>query len=103
MKLIRGALLRPLLDVLREERWLLDIELLVLLKRQGARALEVPIDWEDFGGSKVIPGLDGLRMFWGLLQLRRRLERLSLPAPTAPESLPASESSPAGVMGSDRQ
>ena len=37
---LRGALLRPLLDVLREERWLLDIELLVLLKRQGARALE---------------------------------------------------------------
>ncbi|MFP2905023.1 glycosyltransferase [Pyxidicoccus sp. 3LFB2] len=95
VKLVRGALLRPLLDVLREERWLLDIELLVLLKRQGP-ALEVPIDWEDFGGSKVIPGLDGLRMFWGLVQLRRRLERVSLPAPapaqrTAPESLPASK------------
>ncbi|MCY1021201.1 glycosyltransferase [Pyxidicoccus sp. MSG2] len=97
VKLIRASLLRPLLDVLREERWLLDIELLALLKRQGARALEVPIDWEDFGGSKVIPGLDGLRMFWGLLQLRRRLERLSLPAP-APRS--EQESLPASVTGS---
>jgi hypothetical protein len=90
VKLIRASLLRPLLDVLREERWLLDIELLALLKRQGARALEVPIDWEDFGGSKVIPGLDGLRMFWGIIQLRRRLERVSLPAPRPEqEALPA--------------
>ncbi len=102
VKLIRASMLRPLLDVLREERWLLDIELLALLKRQGARALEVPIDWEDFGGSKVIPGLDGLRMFWGLLQLRRRLERLSLPAPR-PDALPASEASPAGVTESGRR
>ena len=101
VKLIRAALLRPLLEVLHEERWLLDIELLVLLKRQGARALEVPIDWEDFGGSKVIPGLDGLRMFWGLVQLRRRMDRLSLPAPRSErESLPASEASPANVTGS---
>ncbi len=87
VKLIRADLLRPLLDVLQEERWLLDVELLVLLKRQGARFLEVPIDWEDFGGSKVVPGLDAARMFWGLLQLRRRLERLSLPRPR--EALPS--------------
>ncbi len=87
VKLIRASRLRPLLDVLREERWLLDIELLV-----------------DFGGSKVIPGLDGLRMFWGLLQFRRRLERLPLPVPHAPpESRPANESSAAGITGSDRR
>ena len=79
VKLIRASVLRPLLELLREERWLLDVELLVLLKRQGARFLEVPIDWEDFGGSKVVPGLDAARMFWGLYQLRRRLERLPLP------------------------
>ncbi|MFP2927681.1 glycosyltransferase [Pyxidicoccus sp. 3LG] len=97
VKLIRASLLRPLLDVLQEERWLLDVELLVLLKRQGARAIEVPIDWEDFGGSKVIPGLDGLRMFLGLLKLRRRLEHVSLPAP---ESRAGLESGPVGVTGS---
>ncbi|MCP3057773.1 glycosyltransferase [Myxococcus sp. K38C18041901] len=80
VKLIRASLLHPLLDVLREERWLLDVELLALLKRQGARCLEVPIDWEDFGGSKVVPGLDAARMFWGLFRLRRRLDQLTLPA-----------------------
>ena len=106
VKLIRASVLRPLLDVLQEERWLLDVELLALLQRQGARALEVPIDWEDFGGSKVVPGLDGLRMFWGLLQLRRRLDKLSLPAPApreAPASLPSRDATPASVTGSDRQ
>jgi glycosyltransferase involved in cell wall biosynthesis len=100
VKLIRASLLRPLLGVLREERWLLDVELLVLLHRQGARAIEVPIDWEDFGGSKVIPGLDGLRMFWGLLQLRRRLDQVSLPAPASHEAAP-SLPSPVSVTGSD--
>ncbi|WP_426730079.1 glycosyltransferase [Myxococcus faecalis] len=90
VKLIRARVLHPLLDVLREERWLLDVELLALLKRQGARCLEVPIDWEDFGGSKVIPGLDAARMFWGLLKLRRRLDHLTLPAPGSREPLPAS-------------
>ncbi len=103
VKLVRASLLRPLLEVLREERWLLDVELLVLLKRQGARALEVPIDWEDFGGSKVIPGLDGLRMLWGLLQLRRRLDRLALPAPAPREETTSLPSREAGVTGSDRR
>jgi len=84
---MRADLLRPLLDVLQEQRWLLDVELLVLLKRRGARFLEVPIDWEDFGGSKVVPGLDAARMFWGLLKLRRRLERVALPGPR--EALPS--------------
>ncbi len=81
VKLVRADLLRPLLEVLQEQRWLLDVELLVLLKRQGARFLEVPIDWEDFGGSKVIPGLDAARMFWGMLRLRKRLDRVALPKP----------------------
>ncbi|WP_426753857.1 glycosyltransferase [Myxococcus sp. Y35] len=87
VKFMRADLLRPLLDVLQEQRWLLDVELLVLLKRRGARFLEVPIDWEDFGGSKVVPGLDAARMFWGLLKLRRRLERVALPGPR--EALPS--------------
>lgn len=76
VKLFRAALLRPLLGLLQENRWLLDVELLVLVQRQGARALEVPIDWEDPGQSKVIPGVDAARMFWGLLRLKQRLDRL---------------------------
>jgi dolichyl-phosphate beta-glucosyltransferase len=76
VKLFRASLLRPLLGVLQENRWLLDVELLALMQRQGARAIEVPIDWEDPGQSKVIPGLDAAKMFWGLLRLKQRLDRL---------------------------
>ncbi len=76
VKLFRASLLRPLLGILQEDRWLLDVELLALMQRQGARAIEVPIDWEDPGQSKVIPGLDAAKMFWGLLRLKQRLDRL---------------------------
>ncbi len=73
LKLVRAALLRPLLPLLREDRWLLDLEMLVLLRRAGARFREEPIDWSDPGGSKMVPGLDALRMAVGLWRLRRRL------------------------------
>jgi glycosyltransferase involved in cell wall biosynthesis len=75
VKLVRASLLRPLLPRLREERWLLDVEVLALLQREGARMREEPIDWADPGGSKVVPGLDALRMAAGLRRIRRRLDR----------------------------
>jgi glycosyltransferase involved in cell wall biosynthesis len=74
VKLVRSDLLRPLLPVLRETRWLLDVELLALLGQAGARMREVPIDWSDPGGSKVRPGLDALKMALGLWRIRRRLD-----------------------------
>jgi hypothetical protein len=49
---------------------------LALMKRRDARVLEVPIDWAEVGGSKITPGLDALRMLWGLTRLKKRLERL---------------------------
>ncbi len=74
-KLFRASMLRPLLDRLREDRWLLDVELLALMHQQGARALEVPIDWADTGDSKVRFGVDAARMFWGLRKMHHRLNR----------------------------
>lgn len=76
VKFFRASLLRLLLPALREERWLLDVELLALMKRRNARVLEVPIDWAEVGGSKITPSLDALRMLWGLARLKKRLERL---------------------------
>jgi glycosyltransferase involved in cell wall biosynthesis len=75
LKVVRASRLRPLLPRLTEDRWLLDLEVLVLLARAGARMREVPIDWADPGGSKVTPGLDALRMAMGLWRMRRRLDR----------------------------
>jgi glycosyltransferase involved in cell wall biosynthesis len=75
LKLFRASVLRPVLPALRENRWLLDIEILAHLKRAGARMREEPIDWADPGQSKVVPGVDAIRMAFGLWRMRRRLER----------------------------
>jgi dolichyl-phosphate beta-glucosyltransferase len=73
MKAFRGSMLRPLLSSLREDRWLLDVELLVLMHRAGARGIEIPIDCYMRGGSSLVFGLDPLRMAVQLVRLRSRL------------------------------
>ncbi len=73
LKLFRAEVLRQLLPSLREDRWLLDVEVLALLRKRGARFREEPVDWSDPGGSKLVPGLDALRMAMGLWRMRRRL------------------------------
>jgi dolichyl-phosphate beta-glucosyltransferase len=72
LKFFRSALLRPILPKLREDRWLIDPEVLFLMKRAGARFVEEPIDWSDPGGSKITPGLDATKMLLGLRRIRRR-------------------------------
>ena len=73
MKFFRASLAKPLLPALQEDRWLLDIELLALLARQGARFVEMPIDCHERGGSSLVFGLDPIRMAFRLLRLHRRL------------------------------
>jgi dolichyl-phosphate beta-glucosyltransferase len=73
LKLFRASMLRPNLVLLEERGWLLDVEVLALLGRLGARMREEPIDWVDPGGSKVRFGIDALRMLLGLGKIRRRL------------------------------
>jgi dolichyl-phosphate beta-glucosyltransferase len=74
-KFFRTSSLRPLLSELREERWLLDVEVLAMLKAHGGRFAEIPIDCHERGGSSIVFGLDPLRMMKRLLQLRQRLRR----------------------------
>jgi dolichyl-phosphate beta-glucosyltransferase len=74
LKFARAELLRPLAADLRERGWLLDVEMLVLLQRAGARCVEEPIDWADVGASKVRFGVDAARMALGLWEMQRRLE-----------------------------
>lgn len=75
VKLVRAELLRSHLDQLEENRWLLDVELLAVMKRAGARFYEEPIDWKDEGTSTVVPGVDAAKMFVGLRRLKARLAR----------------------------
>ena len=73
MKAFRASMLRPILPRLREDRWMLDVELLVLMHQSGARAIEVPIDCYMRGPSSLTFGLDPLRMGLQLMKLRSRL------------------------------
>ncbi len=72
LKLVRADRLRPLLPELREDAWMLDVELFALLNARGARVVEVPIDWTDAGTSKVRFGVDPVRMLWALRRIRAR-------------------------------
>jgi dolichyl-phosphate beta-glucosyltransferase len=73
MKFFRASAVRSLLPKLLEDRWLLDIELLTLLTRAGASAVEVPIDCHERGGSSLVFGIDPIRMLVRLARLHRRL------------------------------
>lgn len=73
VKLLRGSMLRPLLGLLGETGWLLDIELMALMSKCGGRIREEPIDWWDPGGSKMKFGVDAARMAAGLLRIRGRI------------------------------
>jgi dolichyl-phosphate beta-glucosyltransferase len=73
LKLFRAERLRPLLPRLQEGRWLLDLELLLALSHAGARIVEESIEWRESGRSRLIAGLDPVRMLAGLFRLRARL------------------------------
>src|SRR5439155_16139217 len=44
LKFFRAALLRPHLGLLRERTWLLDVEVLAMIRRGGSQMREEPID-----------------------------------------------------------
>jgi dolichyl-phosphate beta-glucosyltransferase len=75
IKFFRAGRVRAFLERLREDRWLLDVEVLAWLKIMNARVVEVPIDCHERGGSAVVLGVDPLRMLAGLVALRARLPR----------------------------
>jgi dolichyl-phosphate beta-glucosyltransferase len=77
LKFFRAPLLRPVLPLLQENRWLLDVEVLFLLKEAHARFAEVPIDCYERGGSSLVFGIDPLKMAVRLVRLRARLRRRS--------------------------
>ena len=74
-KFFRASTLRPILSKLREDRWLLDVEVLSCLRAAQARFVEAPIDCHERGGSSLVFGIDPLKMAVQLARLRGRLRR----------------------------
>lgn len=73
-KMFRHEAARRLFHLAREDRYLVDVEILALAQRLGYRLAEVPINWEDRPGSRIRLWRDPPRMLAGLWRVRRRLK-----------------------------
>jgi len=71
LKVIRRAAFEAIQKDLREMRFVFDVELTSLLLEGGFRIREIPIDWQEVPGSKVRMFRDSIRMFVGLLRIKR--------------------------------
>jgi glycosyltransferase involved in cell wall biosynthesis len=81
----RAAVL-PLLDLVRDNHWFWDTELLVICQRRGLKVDEFPVTWLHNGGnnlnaSKVKVLKDAKDMGTRLLKLKYRLMTEGLPVP----------------------
>jgi len=70
-KAFNMAKFRPLLDVMKIDRFGFDIEFLFVAHYHGLRLKEIPVRWNDVEGSKVSVLRDPLRMVGELSQIRR--------------------------------
>lgn len=76
IKFFRSSSLRPYLPLLRENGWLLDIEILALLNQHGARLCEIPINCFNIGKTKIKFASSHLQMLLSLFALKQRLSNL---------------------------
>ncbi|MGY1503501.1 glycosyltransferase [Streptomyces sp. QTS52] len=89
-KAARTEVLRPLLEVTRDDAWFFDTELLLLAEHNGLRVHEVPVDWvEDIDTRVDVVGTatDDLKGLWRMARLKAsgdaRVELPRRPAPAA--------------------
>ena len=66
---------RPLLDLMKIDRFGFDIEFLFVANYHGLRLAEIPVRWNDVAGSKVSVVRDTRRMIGELMQIRRNAKR----------------------------
>ena len=71
-KMFRAAAARKLFSAMREERYLFDLELLLLAKEFQMNVVEVPIRWQEVSGSHMRLLVELPRIVAGLWRLRKR-------------------------------
>jgi dolichyl-phosphate beta-glucosyltransferase len=82
LKVIRSSAFAAIAGRLKETRFVFDVELTLLLLKSGFKIREVPINWQEVPGSKVSVLKDSVRMFSGILRIKRRHGALNERRPT---------------------
>jgi dolichyl-phosphate beta-glucosyltransferase len=72
LKVIRRSAYAAIAEYLQETRFAFDVELTLLLLKGGFKVREVPINWKEVPGSKVSVLRDSIRMFSGILRIKKR-------------------------------
>ena len=73
LKVIKGADYRAIESRLVEIGLAFDSELLTALHTNGAKWIEIPVNWHEKGGGKVRPARDAWPMLAALFRIRKRL------------------------------
>ncbi|THD23907.1 Dolichyl-phosphate beta-D-mannosyltransferase [Fasciola hepatica] len=71
-KLFSRSAARVLFHNLHVERWAFDVDLLYLAKHFDMQIVEVPVCWQEIGGSKLVPIFSWMQMAKDLLLIRLR-------------------------------
>jgi glycosyltransferase involved in cell wall biosynthesis len=69
-KVMKRAVAQKIHPFLRITDMAFDINLLYSMKRAGFRILEIPTEWTDKAGSKVVLGRSSLTMFLSVVRIR---------------------------------
>lgn len=65
-KMLTRQAARRLFQLMHVERWAFDVELLYLAEQLNIPVAEIPVNWKEIEGSKIVP-------FWSWLQMGRDL------------------------------
>jgi dolichyl-phosphate beta-glucosyltransferase len=82
-KCFRGEAAADLFQRLQTPGFAFDFEVLLRARRHGYTIVEVPVNWADQPGSKVLVLRDGPRMTWEVLRARWKLAVEWPPSPDA--------------------
>ena len=70
-KAFKRAAVQKIFPLQQIERWGFDPEILFLARKFRFQVKEVPVAWGHSGGARINPFVDGSRMFFEMLHIRR--------------------------------
>lgn len=69
-KMFNRRCMQLIFPYMRTERWIFDVEILIIALRKSCEIHEVPINWHEVGGSKIDLATDSIKMAVDLVVIR---------------------------------